>query len=112
METGVKSKKQSVWIPVLKFVPLIVFATLVIAFKLDLLVAAPFATFAAVVVYMITERCNFEKAFSFGLKAASNITLVFFILMFAYGVAECFMATCCSRSAPLQAAPASATTSA
>lgn len=93
METEVEPKKQKLWVPVLKFVPLIVFATLVIAFKLDLLIAAPFATFAAVVVYMITERCRFEKAFSHGLKAAREITVVFFILMFAYGVAECFMAT-------------------
>ncbi|MBQ6431676.1 MAG: Na+/H+ antiporter NhaC family protein [Oscillospiraceae bacterium] len=93
METEVKPKKQGIWTPILKFIPLIVFAALVIVFKLDLLIAAPFATFAAAAVYMITERCRFEKAFSRGLKAASNITLVFFILMFAYGVAECFMAT-------------------
>ncbi|MBQ3357098.1 MAG: Na+/H+ antiporter NhaC family protein [Oscillospiraceae bacterium] len=79
--------------PIVKFVPLLVLAVLVIVFKLDLLIAAPFATFAAAAVYMITERCRFEKAFSHGLKAASKITLVFFILMFAYGVAECFMAT-------------------
>jgi len=65
----------------------------VIAFKLDLLIAAPFATFAAAAVYMITEKCKFEKAFTCGLKAASKLTLVFFVLMFAHGVAECFMAT-------------------
>ena len=96
METEVEPKKpekQSKWVAALKFVPLLVFAALVIVFKLDLLIAAPFATFAAAVVYMITEKCKFEKAFSHGLKAAREITLVFFILMFAYGVAECFMAT-------------------
>ena len=87
METEVEPKKQKFWVAALKFVPLLVFAVLVIVFKLDLLIAAPFATFAAAVVYMITERCKFEKAFSFGLKAAREITLVFFILMFAYGVA-------------------------
>ena len=86
-------KKENGWIEALKFLPLIVFAVLVIVFKLDLLLAAPIATFAAVVVFIITQRCNFEQAFSHGLKAASNITLIFFILMFAYGVAECFMAT-------------------
>lgn len=86
-------KKTNGWIAALKFVPLLVFASLVIVFKLDLLLAAPIATFAAIVIYLITEKCNFEKAFSHGLKAASNITLIFFILMFAYGVAECFMAT-------------------
>lgn len=87
------AKKESGWIAALKFLPLIVFATLVIAFRLDLLLAAPIATFAAICVYMLTEHCGFEASFSHGLKAASNITLIFFILMFAYGVAECFMAT-------------------
>lgn len=86
-------KKENGWIQALKFLPLVIFAVLVIVFKLDLLLAAPIATFAAVTVFIITEHCNFEKAFSHGLKSASNITLIFFILMFAYGVAECFMAT-------------------
>lgn len=81
------------WISALKFLPLVVFALLVILFQMDLLLAAPIATFAAICVFLFTERCNFEATFSVGLKAASNVTLIFFILMFAYGVAECFMAT-------------------
>lgn len=77
-----------------KFTPLLVFALLVIVFKLDLLVAGPVATFAAVLVYMILYReKNFEKVFEHGLNATRKISLIFFILMFAYGVAECFMAT-------------------
>lgn len=86
-------KKESGWIAAVKFFPLVVFAVLVIAFQLDLLLAAPIATFVAVIIFVLTERCSFEKAFSHGLKAASNITIIFFVLMFAYGVAECFMAT-------------------
>lgn len=66
---------------------------MVIVFKLDLLIAGPIATFSAIIVYCITKKASFTKAFTPGLKAARNITLVFFILMFAYGVAECFMAT-------------------
>ena len=77
-----------------KFIPLLVFALLVIVFKLDLLVAGPVATFAAVLVYMILYReKSFEKVFEHGLNATRRISLIFFILMFAYGVAECFMAT-------------------
>ena len=77
-----------------KFTPLLVFALLVIVFKLDLLVAGPVATFAAVLVYMILYReKSFEKVFEHGLNATRKISLIFFILMFAYGVAECFMAT-------------------
>ncbi len=87
-------KKDKGWIEAVKFLPLLVFALLVIVFQLDLLIAAPVATFTAVAVYMILYReKKFEKAFEHGLKATRNIALIFFILMFAYGVAECFMAT-------------------
>ena len=91
-----KEKKPvpSTLVDIFKFVPLFVFALLVILFKLDLLIAAPIATFAAIVVFMIVNReRNFEKAFEHGLAATRKIALIFFILMFAYGVAECFMAT-------------------
>ncbi len=86
-------EQQKKWIAVLKFLPLIVFASLVIVYKLDLLIAAPFATGAAVLVYIIIYRTNFDTAFQHGVDAARRIMLIFFILMFAYGVAECFMAT-------------------
>ena len=77
-----------------KFVPLLIFAVLVIVFKLDLLIAAPVATFSALAVFMLLNReRSFERAFEHGLAATRKIALIFFILMFAYGVAECFMAT-------------------
>lgn len=85
--------KRCFWVALVKFIPLIVFATLVIVFHLDLLLAAPIATFSAALVYLILYRVKFETAFKHGLEAAKNISLIFFILMFAYGVAECFMAT-------------------
>ena len=89
-----KQKRENGWIAALKFLPLLVFALLVIVFKLDLLIAAPIATFTALAVYMgINRERSFEKAFAHGLNATRNIVLIFFILMFAYGVAECFMAT-------------------
>ena len=80
-------------IATIKFIPLIIFAVLVIVFKLDLLLAAPIATFTAIIVYMILYRCNFEKTFDKCLDSVKKIVTIFFILMFAYGVAECFMAT-------------------
>ena len=91
-EKGLKRNKHVV--AAVKFIPLLLFATLVIIFKLDLLIAAPVATMAAIAVYMILNReRSFEKAFEHGMAATRKITLIFFILMFAYGVAECFMAT-------------------
>ena len=88
-----EGKQTSAWISVFKFLPLLVFAALVILFKLDLLLAAPIATFVAIGVYMILYRSGFEKAFDRCLGSVKHIVLIFFILMFAYGVAECFMAT-------------------
>ena len=89
-----KQRFQGGWVSALKFLPLLVFAVLVIAFKLDLLIAAPIATFAAIAVYIFIYRgATFEQAFEQGLHGARKIVLIFFILMFAYGVAECFMAT-------------------
>lgn len=85
--------KQGGWVAAFKFVPLIIFAAMVIVFKLDLLLAAPIATFSAICVYMILYRTDFDKAFEQCLRSVKSIVLIFFILMFAYGVAECFMAT-------------------
>ncbi len=88
-ETG----KQSPLRAAFKFLPLLIFACMVIVFKLDLLLAAPIATFCAIGVYIISERSNFDQAFEKCLSSVKHIVLIFFILMFAYGVAECFMAT-------------------
>lgn len=100
MEESVKAPKEELvqrkengWIAAFKFVPLLIFAVAVIVFKLDLLLAAPIATFSAVAVYMILYKADFEGAFEQCLTSVKNIVLIFFILMFAYGVAECFMAT-------------------
>lgn len=87
------SKSKDALISAFKFVPLLIFATMVIVFKLDLLLAAPIAVFSAIVVYMIVYKTNFESAFDQCLSSVKKIVLIFFILMFAYGVAECFMAT-------------------
>ena len=88
-----EAKKEGALIAAFKFLPLLIFALAVIVLKLDLLIAAPIATFAAAGVYMIVNRAGFEHSFEKGLDSVKKIALIFFILMFAYGVAECFMAT-------------------
>lgn len=92
-EKQVFGESKSAWVAAVKFIPLFVFAAMVIVFKLDLLLAAPIATFCAICVYMILYRSNFDTAFDQCLRSVKKIVLIFFILMFAYGVAECFMAT-------------------
>lgn len=86
-------KQSSPWLDALKFLPLLIFAALVIVCKLDLLLAAPIATFSALCVYLLIHKCSFEVAFEKCLSSVKHIVLIFFILMFAYGVAECFMFT-------------------
>ncbi len=88
-----KESRTGVLISFLKFTPIIVFALLVIVYGLDLLVAAPMATFVALGVAMFVNRENFNQVFDRGIASAKEIVIVFFILMFAYAVAECFMAT-------------------
>ena len=80
-------------IAILKFVPLFLFAGLVLFLQFNLLLAAPIATFAAIIIYMLTAKVKFGDAFDQGMEAMKKIALIFFILMFAYAVAECFMAT-------------------
>jgi len=80
-------------IAVLKFLPLFLFAALVLFLKFDLLIAAPIASFVAIVVYMLTSKVKFGDAFEHGMEATKKIILVFFILMFATTVGECFMKT-------------------
>ena len=92
-EKQVLGESKKGWVAAIKFIPLMVFAARVIVFKLDLLLAAPIATFSAICVYMLLYRADFERAFEQCLKSVKSIVLIFFILMFAYGVAECFMAT-------------------
>jgi len=88
-----QKKSGGIFFAILKFIPIIVFALLVIIFELDLLVAAPLATVVAIIVAMITSNFKFKDVFEKGINSAKEIVIVFFILMFAYGVAECFMAT-------------------
>ena len=63
-ESTAHKQKNSGLIAAFKFVPLLVFAVAVIIFKLDLLLAAPIATFSAICVYMILYKAKFEQAFA------------------------------------------------
>ena len=86
-------KSKDKLLAIFKFVPLLIFGVMVIVFKMDLLLAAPIAVLSAIAVYMVINKCNFDTAFEQCLRSVKKIVLIFFILMFAYGVAECFMAT-------------------
>lgn len=77
---------------VLKLTPIILLAGLMIS-GMDLVMAAPLATIYAGLVAWYTEKHKYDEIMENGFKAVKEMVLVFFILMFAYAVAEAFMAT-------------------
>lgn len=62
-------------------------------FKLDILIIAPIATLYAVVIAMITEKFKFMQILNSAIDNVKEMQLVFFILMFAYAMADAFMST-------------------
>ena len=77
---------------VVKFVPVIVMAYLMIS-GVDALMAAPAAVIAAVVVAMTTEKLKFQECIDAGMESVSKILVALFILMLAYAMANAFMST-------------------
>ncbi|NLM42713.1 MAG: Na+/H+ antiporter NhaC family protein, partial [Clostridiales bacterium] len=76
----------------LKITPIFLLAGLMIS-GMDLVIAAPLATIYAAVIAAITEKHKYDEIMENGFSAVKEMIVVFFILMFAYAVAETFMAT-------------------
>ncbi len=62
-------------------------------FKLDILIIAPIAVIYASIVAMITEKLKFDEILDSAIDNVKAMQLVFFILMFAYALADAFMST-------------------
>lgn len=62
-------------------------------FKLDILIIAPIAVIYAAVVAIITEKFKFKDILDSAIDNVKEMQLVFFILMFAYAMADAFMST-------------------
>lgn len=77
---------------IIKLTPIFLLAGLMIS-GMDLVMAAPLATIYAGLVAGFTEKHKYDEVMENGFKAVKEMILVFFILMFAYAVAEAFMAT-------------------
>lgn len=80
-------------IAVLKFVPLIIFALLIVVGGLELMIAAAVSVFVALAVALYTTGGDFKTIYHKGLAASAAIIEVYFIVQFANALAECFMAT-------------------
>ncbi|WP_432662219.1 Na+/H+ antiporter NhaC family protein [Wukongibacter baidiensis] len=82
----------AILVGILKFSPIFVLAGLLIS-GMDVLIAAPIATTYATILAMIIKKYKFKELLEKALNNVREIVIVFFILMFAYGLAESFMAT-------------------
>ena len=76
----------------LKFTPILVLAGMMIA-DYNALIAAPVATIYAMMIGYITEKFKLEEMVQASVKNIQDMQLVFFILMFAYAMADAFMQT-------------------
>lgn len=77
---------------IVKFIPIIILAGLMMTGQ-DALLAAPIAAIAAVVVARITEKITFKECMDASMDSVKNILVALFILMFAYAMASAFMST-------------------
>ncbi len=75
-----------------KFLPIFVLAGLMIM-KVNVLTAAPIATIVACIVAYITEKIKLNELIDAAVDNVKELILVFFILMFAYAMANAFMST-------------------
>lgn len=80
------------WIGLFKFSPVFMLAGLMIS-GTDCLIAAPIATIYALIVASITDKFKFNDLIECAVDNVKSLNLVFFILMFAYAMAEAFMST-------------------
>lgn len=78
--------------PFIKLTPIFLLAGLMIS-GMDLVLAAPLAVIYAAVIAAITMKHNYEQIMENAFNSVKEMIVVFFILMFAYAVAEAFMAT-------------------
>ncbi len=77
---------------VLKFVPVVILAVLMI-YGFDALLAAPIATVVAVTFAIILDRYKFKDCLDAAVSSVSNIIVALFIMMIAYAMASVFMST-------------------
>ena len=79
-------------IALIKLSPMVFLAGLMMS-GMDILIAAPIAFVAAVVVAMLTDRFAFSELQDAALDNLKHFLIAFLILQLAYAVAECFMST-------------------
>ena len=82
----------------LKLSPVLLMASLMLlssleVLGLDILVIAPIATIYAAIIAAVLDKFKFQDLVDAAIDNVKEMQLVFFILMFAYAMAEAFMST-------------------
>lgn len=80
----------NVLVSIIKFVPVIVLAVLMITGQ-DAMIAAPLAFICAVLVAMVFCKKKWQECLDSAMDSVKNILVALFILMLAYTMANCFM---------------------
>ena len=85
-------------VALLKLSPVLLMASLMLlsslgVLELDILVIAPIATIYAAIIAALMDKFKFQELVDSAIENVKEMQLVFFILMFAYAMAEAFMST-------------------
>lgn len=76
----------------IKFSPIIVLGTLLVN-GVDILSAAPIAVVLAIIIAMMLEKLKFDDLLECGVDRVRGVAMIFFVIMFAYALAEIFLST-------------------
>ena len=79
-------------IALLKLSPVVLLAVMVMN-GVDILISASIGLFVAAAICKVTEKMKFSEVLNEGVEGAKEATLLAFILMLAYALAEIFMST-------------------
>lgn len=76
----------------IKFLPIIALPIMLIS-GYDILIASPIAVILAMIICKIIERHTLEQMINNALESVKKISMVFFVLMFSYALAEVFISS-------------------
>ena len=76
----------------IKFSPIVLLAVLLVS-GVDILSAAPISVVVALLIAMAFEKIKFDDLVESGLDRVRGVSMIFFVIMFAYALAEIFLAS-------------------
>lgn len=84
-------RQETAFTMILKFVPILILATLIIVFKLEIMVAAAISCIVAGAIAIYINRKSVDDIVDIMAENSGKVAIVYLILMLAYCVAESFM---------------------